>query len=556
MSTDTISPSSAKINLATTVDITRWSDNNNLSVAWDERAKIAAGMIAPQSKVLDVGCGRMALEQLLDQCEYFPLDVVKRDHRTTVVDLNSSPLPNSLLSKVNTVTFLGVFEYLKDPESILRELSRQGITVVCSYQLADRSDAKVRAANGWFNAYTALEFSELITRSNFEIKTARKYGEQGIYLLTPIAKPTRSFGLSSLYRKRTSQPVQIVPSTPAKPRLVLSGFFGRGNVGDEAILQVQYEKLSPYFDITISVEQRGAFDGYWNWYPYNLCNIINHADTSIFSEPDVIGLHIGGGDLPIGFNGGQVIGALANGKRVISSGVDIGRTYQAAARNNPDVVATYLSWTKPWIRSVGGYEQTQPHSDRTKLGADWAIELPTDNAPDALSGANLLVIRELALSAITPQFRASLTRFIRQAQDTIGPIVLLPFCPEDERFLDSLECTWGLNRELHWWNPRRIKQLIAQAKQVISIGRFHPVVFAASTSTPCLYTEWSKEHETLKAQRFCEETNSAYAPCMDEAAAVLSKGITAGAIPETYKARFDTMFQQVVNALTTSSANR
>lgn len=41
----------------------------------------------------------------------------------------------------------------------------------------------------------------------------------------------------------------------AKPQVVLSGFFGRGNCGDEALLQAQYEWLSPCYDIVISVDE-------------------------------------------------------------------------------------------------------------------------------------------------------------------------------------------------------------------------------------------------------------------------------------------------------------
>ena len=52
-----------------------------------------------------------------------------------------------------------------------------------------------------------------------------------------------------------------------KPQVVLSGFFGRGNCGDEALLQTQYEWLSPHYDVVISVDERGAYDGFGTGIP-------------------------------------------------------------------------------------------------------------------------------------------------------------------------------------------------------------------------------------------------------------------------------------------------
>lgn len=46
-------------------DIARWNDERNLDPVWDGRARIAARLIGQGSRVLDIGCGNMALEAFL-----------------------------------------------------------------------------------------------------------------------------------------------------------------------------------------------------------------------------------------------------------------------------------------------------------------------------------------------------------------------------------------------------------------------------------------------------------------------------------------------------------
>jgi hypothetical protein len=53
-------------------------------------------------------------------------------------------------------------------------------------------------------------------------------GEQGLYLL----RPTKNQIVSS-FSQGTSEPT--FKSAKSRSKIVLSGFFGRGNVGDEAL---------------------------------------------------------------------------------------------------------------------------------------------------------------------------------------------------------------------------------------------------------------------------------------------------------------------------------
>jgi hypothetical protein len=107
-----------------TSDIERWSDTSRLSIEWDQRAKEVSEWIPAGVRLIDIGCGQMAVEKVVKDCNYIPVDIVRRDHRTTVVDLNVEPLPPSLLMKTDYAVLLGVLEYLKRPQDLLTLLSK------------------------------------------------------------------------------------------------------------------------------------------------------------------------------------------------------------------------------------------------------------------------------------------------------------------------------------------------------------------------------------------------------------------------------------------------
>jgi hypothetical protein len=68
--------------LSKSTDRARWSDPNSLEPAWDARAELAARFVSAGTRVLDLGCGRMALQQFLPWgCEYQGCDLVARDER-------------------------------------------------------------------------------------------------------------------------------------------------------------------------------------------------------------------------------------------------------------------------------------------------------------------------------------------------------------------------------------------------------------------------------------------------------------------------------------------
>jgi len=115
-------------------DVARWSDPKQLESSWEARSVLAADLIRAGTRVLDIGCGAMKLERYLPfGCAYQPSDVVARDERTIVADLNTQPPPDAAVENADLVVMLGVWEYLYKPDQVFAAFARTGKPILCSY---------------------------------------------------------------------------------------------------------------------------------------------------------------------------------------------------------------------------------------------------------------------------------------------------------------------------------------------------------------------------------------------------------------------------------------
>ena len=102
--------------------LSRWQSlSSEQTESWALRAQRAASMIGRQAAVVDLGCGMMELERYLPPTTtYVPVDVVWRDERTTIVDLNRQDLPDL---GADCVAGLGILEYIFDLPKLLQRMS-------------------------------------------------------------------------------------------------------------------------------------------------------------------------------------------------------------------------------------------------------------------------------------------------------------------------------------------------------------------------------------------------------------------------------------------------
>lgn len=158
----------------------RWSALNTAeSGGWNSRATKAAVLLAGALRVVDFGCGTMALETYLPAgTAYIPVDVVRRDDRTVIIDFNKEPPP---AFTADGCACLGLLEYLFDVPSFLTAIARVYPVAVISYNPVDFGDPGLnRRAHGWVNDYDRAGLESVFAQSAWTIEDGVLEGTQQI----------------------------------------------------------------------------------------------------------------------------------------------------------------------------------------------------------------------------------------------------------------------------------------------------------------------------------------------------------------------------------------
>jgi len=296
-----------------------------------------------------------------------------------------------------------------------------------------------------------------------------------------------------------------------KKKLVVRGFFGRGNCGDEALLQSLYELFGDKYQLTISTElgdvNREVMD---KMHPYNQCDIVNCENRLIFKQANVAGFILGGGGLGLGFGMNQYIVAKRRGVPVIHIGTHLDASFLADETGEtigldevdqirvlkPEVcklfnqtmggllnLADYYA-----VRNSQSLEYAHKLGVNPKLYPDLAFSLRKDDSPDiAMDKRRMLVtIREYPP---VHQDMERLKKWMAKLEDyakKLGMYIkVMPYCEADAE--TTRQVGYG-DRMIdgQYWNPKRVKQWVASSGMQVSLGRFHAVVFAISEGIPVI----------------------------------------------------------------------
>ena len=148
----------------------RWLHDESFCPAWEYRSVFAAAMCADSRSVCDIGCGMQSLRSFLPKgVRYLPADLVKRSDDTEVCDLNRKQLPTAHLSRADTVTLLGVIEYLLDPAWVFESLSPRIEKIVVSYVPVDLLKVD-RRKRGWVNDFSAGDIVKMLHAADFQLR--------------------------------------------------------------------------------------------------------------------------------------------------------------------------------------------------------------------------------------------------------------------------------------------------------------------------------------------------------------------------------------------------
>ncbi len=161
----------------------RWSNAESLDDQWDERTALMAGMVAPDSSILEFGAGKEHLRKFLPQgCIYQPSDIIARSPNTLICDLNTS-FPE-LDEKVDYIVFSGVVEYVHDVQRVMHLVRASCNACLVSYASTDALECMTtRMRSGWVNHLSRNSFETILKNANFTILEKRVWRGQDIYSL-------------------------------------------------------------------------------------------------------------------------------------------------------------------------------------------------------------------------------------------------------------------------------------------------------------------------------------------------------------------------------------
>lgn len=326
-----------------------------------------------------------------------------------------------------------------------------------------------------------------------------------------------------------------------KNKLVIRGFFGKGNCGDEAILQTLFDFFSPTFDIVISTDLKGIDEEWlYKMHPYNKSMIIHCEDRSIFKQKDVSGFLLGGGGFGNGFGFNQFAVARRAGKKIIHAGthIDAGFFKGIFQNNNVDqssgfgdvggffaINDTQTPTDKKYneamksflnladytaVRNMASHKVCEYMGVKALYRPDWVFGLQKDTCGEIQKDWRrmIVVIREYGQQHEDLVALKTWMQKIKSYAGKLGMYIkFLPFCNEDSNYLRK----HGLYNEGEvidgeFWNPRRAKQWIANSGMVVTMGRFHPVVFAISEGVPVISVDYNFDHYRNKGCVLMEDS--------------------------------------------------
>jgi hypothetical protein len=157
-------------------DRDRWMNADSFCPEWGERAKMIAGFVPRESRVIEFGAGLRQLQSYLDpSCTYVASDLSSRGQDTLILDLEKRPLPELPRDLFDVAVFSGVLEYVSDVPGVVSWVCQYVTTCILSYECEPRPDNVYgrliqtwnRAALGWVNAYTEEDLKGLFTRVGF-----------------------------------------------------------------------------------------------------------------------------------------------------------------------------------------------------------------------------------------------------------------------------------------------------------------------------------------------------------------------------------------------------
>lgn len=271
-------------------------------------------------------------------------------------------------------------------------------------------------------------------------------------------------------------------------RIEICGFYGFGNVGDEAILQSIMDDLgnNEYIISTSLPYNLGAWENYSS---ITGKEIRLHEDM----RTDFDAYILGGGELNWGYGWRQCLSIFSGNKPCMNYATSYNRKWYYSTRlhklyyeflKNFDAITVRDKYSLDLLNEVSG-----------KLNAvltfDPSINLREKNFENSDCPKDKVVVfpRYEDISSNQPQ----LEWFLRELKDVSNDVILVACAPRNiDGYPVDLELCQHLKDRLPGsqiihvspFEPRKVKYLVGQSRIVYSGGRYHPLIFAIAHDVP------------------------------------------------------------------------
>lgn len=150
--------------------IKTWQQIEYFDEAWKQRIRLMVQYIPVNSSVIDLGCGKMWLQEILPKgCAYYPVDYVSRGENTIVCDFNRHEFP-TIKADISFVS--GCLEYVNDVGWFVECIANQTNSCIISYCTTDFfPNLEERHSRTWVNHFSAQAIVAIFEKKGFALQT-------------------------------------------------------------------------------------------------------------------------------------------------------------------------------------------------------------------------------------------------------------------------------------------------------------------------------------------------------------------------------------------------
>ena len=156
------------LKIAQTTDVGRWADPDVLKRGAEQRVNLLTQHVAPDQSVLDVGAGLMLLRQHMATPDlYTPLDLLKWDTNTLVMDLNQGHYPQNAVAQI---VISACLEYLHHPDQCLSQMADLSDQLYLIYDTALDGNRGERRQLGYMNDFSYDDILALLQKTGWSLQ--------------------------------------------------------------------------------------------------------------------------------------------------------------------------------------------------------------------------------------------------------------------------------------------------------------------------------------------------------------------------------------------------